>query len=171
VQRERVVAANEPAQSVFEAPVVGLVYDPLLSPVSDGVRPARAEHAPQALGLREEVPTARYQVPDRTRRLRVDAGVRLDLAVYELSGVVAFGGPAEYFLGAAGELHRRGVSEPELFFGAQSTLRKVPFEGPFGDQGRPVGDGRDLLCSLFADAPLLLVEGFQAVILPPGEVD
>src|ERR671912_651324 len=106
MQREGVVALDEPAELVFEAPVVGLIYYLLLVPIPDRVCPARSEQAPQAFRLFEQVSPPLYQVSQHPGRLLVDAGVRLDLAVYELAGVVAFGGSV------SGEARPKSFSPP-----------------------------------------------------------
>src|SRR5918994_1096484 len=125
MQREGVVALDEPAELVFKAPVVGLIYYLLLVPIPDRVCPARPEQAPQEFRLFEQVSPPLYQVSQHPGRLLVDAGVRLDLTVYDLAGVVTFGGSGEYLLGAASEPRSLGIGEPELFFGPQGTLPHV----------------------------------------------
>src|SRR3712207_8897727 len=62
--------------------------------------------------LFEQVPPTLNQISQHPRRLLVNTGIRLDLAVYEFAGVVAFGGSGEYFLGAAGEFSSLGIGEP-----------------------------------------------------------
>src|ERR687897_1994232 len=150
MQREGVVALDEPAELVFEAPVVGLIYYLLLVPIPDRVCPARSEQAPLAFRLLARVSPPLYQVSQHPGRLLVDAGVRLDLAVYELAGVVAFGGSDEYLLGAASEPGRLGIGEPELFFGPQGTLPHVLLEGVLWDHGPLPGTARNLSLVLVA---------------------
>src|SRR5215207_4734499 len=150
MQREGVVALDEPAELVFEAPVVGLIYYLLLVPISDRVCPAHSEQAPQAFRLFEQVSPPLYQVTQHPGRLLVDAGVRLDLAVYELAGVVTFGGSGEDLLGAAGELGSLGIGEPELFFGPQGTLPHVLLEGVLWDHGPLPSTARNLSLVLVA---------------------
>src|SRR3712207_8841688 len=54
VQREGVVATDQPPQLPLEALVVRLVYDLLLVPVPDWVGPAGTEGPPDAFGVLQE---------------------------------------------------------------------------------------------------------------------
>src|SRR5829696_1505717 len=85
VQREGVVAPDQPPQLRLQALVVRLVYDLLLTPVSDGVRPAGAQITAQTLGVPQQDPPARHQIPRHAARVGVYARVGLYLAIYELA--------------------------------------------------------------------------------------
>src|SRR5215204_2872471 len=111
VYRERVVAPDQPPEFLFEALVVGLVDDLLLPPVPDRVRPASPEDPAQTLCMSEQNTPARDEVGDDPSGLFVHARVRLDLAVYELSGEQVRG------------LESQDLLRPEYPLGCQSRRR------------------------------------------------
>jgi hypothetical protein len=72
--------------------------------------------------------------------LVVDAGVRLDLAIYELPREQVRRLDVEYLLRPAGELEGLGIRQPQLLLCAQGSLPHAQLEGVLGYEGDVVAD-------------------------------
>src|SRR5215218_8550696 len=74
VQRERVVAPDQPPQLLLQPLVMGLVYDLLFPPVTDRMRATNTENAAQASGVPQQDAPSQEEVIGHPRGLVVDAG-------------------------------------------------------------------------------------------------
>ena len=80
----------------------------------------------------------------------MDAGVRLDLAVYELPGEEFRGLDVEDLLRPAGELEGFGVREPQLLLGTQGALSYARLERVVGYEGDVVANVQARVLSMSA---------------------
>src|SRR5215212_7785561 len=95
---------------------------------------ARTENAAHASNVPQQHAPAQDEVLGHPRWLLVDAGVRLDLTVYELPGEKLLGLDVEYLLRPAGELEGLGVRQPKKILRDQSALKKTRHPNVIGNE-------------------------------------